>query len=98
MSGIPAVCIRSVCVLNGESIDEVDERGERITGDTLLMLLSNQTVAESFISAASQAFGKMGAGVRYQRRRNRRHRILYRRVPSVERPQRGRTDFAERLA
>ena len=43
-------CVHSIGVrLNGESIDEVDERGERITGDTLLMLLSNQTVAESFI-------------------------------------------------
>lgn len=28
--------------LNGESIDEVDDRGEHISGDTLLMLLSHQ--------------------------------------------------------
>lgn len=34
--------------LNGESIDEVDEFGERITGDTLLILLSNQPNEVSF--------------------------------------------------
>ncbi len=34
--------------LNGESIDEVDERGQRIVGDTLLILLTNQPRAVSF--------------------------------------------------
>lgn len=34
--------------LNGESIDEVDEQGCRIVGDTLLMLLTNQPNPVSF--------------------------------------------------
>lgn len=36
-------CVSAIGVrLNGESIDEVDERGEHISGDTLLILFSNQ--------------------------------------------------------
>ena len=34
--------------LNGESIDEVDERGQPIVGDTLLVLLNSQPVSVSF--------------------------------------------------
>ncbi|WP_077026265.1 glycogen debranching protein GlgX [Fuerstiella marisgermanici] len=34
--------------LNGESIDEVDEKGQRIVGDTLLILLTNQPKAVKF--------------------------------------------------
>lgn len=34
--------------LNGESINEVDEFGEKISGDTLLILLSNQPAMVSF--------------------------------------------------
>lgn len=42
-------CVDAIGVrLNGESIDEVDERGEHISGDTLLVLLSNQPTAVSF--------------------------------------------------
>lgn len=34
--------------LNGESIDEVDEQGQRIAGDTLLVLLSDQSESTEF--------------------------------------------------
>ena len=34
--------------LNGESMDEVDERGEHIVGETLLLLLNNQPESVAF--------------------------------------------------
>ncbi|MEZ6125335.1 MAG: glycogen debranching protein GlgX [Planctomycetaceae bacterium] len=43
-------CVHAMGVrLNGESIDEVDERGQPIFGDTLLILLSNQPNAVPFV-------------------------------------------------
>jgi isoamylase len=42
-------CVSAIGVrLNGESIDEVDERGEHISGDTLLILFSNQPDSVTF--------------------------------------------------
>ncbi|MEZ6127647.1 MAG: glycogen debranching protein GlgX [Planctomycetaceae bacterium] len=43
-------CVSAIGVrLNGASIDEVDERGQHVTGDTLLVLLSNRPESESFL-------------------------------------------------
>ena len=42
-------CVDAIGVrLNGESIDEVDQEGERISGDTLLILFSNQPDSVAF--------------------------------------------------
>ena len=42
-------CVSAIGVrMNGESIDEVDERGEHISGDTLLILFSNQPDSVTF--------------------------------------------------
>ncbi len=44
---------KSLCVrLAGDAIDEIDERGKRITGDTLLMLLNSHHRGISFILPA----------------------------------------------
>ena len=39
--------------LNGDAIDEIDERGERIVGDTLVMLLNAGVDAISFVLPAT---------------------------------------------
>ena len=41
--------------LNGDAIDEVDERGERIVGDTLLMLLNAGDEPIPFVLPATTA-------------------------------------------
>ena len=41
--------------LNGDAIDEVDERGERIVGDTLLLLLNAGEEAVPFVAAGDRA-------------------------------------------
>jgi glycogen operon protein len=40
--------------LNGDAIDEVDERGERIVGETLLLLLNGSNVPIPFVLPATQ--------------------------------------------
>jgi isoamylase len=40
--------------LNGDAIDEVDERGERITGDSLVLLLNAGDNAVSFVVPAAK--------------------------------------------
>ena len=39
--------------LNGDAIDELDERGERVTGDTLLLLLNGDPEPVSFVLPAT---------------------------------------------
>ena len=41
--------------LNGDAIDEVDERGERIVGDTLLLLFNADDTVQPFTLPATDA-------------------------------------------
>ena len=53
--------------LNGDAIDEVDERGERIVGDTLLMLLNAGDDVVPFVLPADRARGAVGNAARHGR-------------------------------
>ena len=53
--------------LNGDAIDEVDERGERIVGDTLLLLFNAGDDAGAVRAAGDRARGAVGNADRHRR-------------------------------
>ena len=53
--------------LNGDAIDEVDERGERIVGDTLLLLLNAGDDADAVLAAGDGADRALGDAARHRR-------------------------------
>ena len=55
--------------LNGDAIDEVDERGERIVGDTLLLLLNAGDETIPFVAAGDVADRTVGDAARHRRSR-----------------------------
>ena len=53
--------------LNGDAIDEVDERGERITGDTLVLLFNAGERPVSVRPAGDERGGAVGDADRHRR-------------------------------
>ena len=53
--------------LNGDAIDEVDERGERIVGDTLLIMLNAGEEPVAVHAAGDRPDGAVGNAHRHRR-------------------------------